>query len=172
MASNRSIRKRRGKEKAEAFSLDITALLDIFTLMMVFLLSSYNSSGVVLLVPNAIDLPISKTPTLSSTGINIQVSKSQIWVEDKEVVNTNTTETSQLFDEGGKRIIPLYDQLIKIKERIKLTEKTSHEAAPFSGVANLIVDKTLKYTYLKRVMYTCAAAGFKEFKFIVAKKAD
>lgn len=167
MARYKSLKSKRRRKKAGAFDLDITSLLDILTIMMVFLLQSYNSSGVVINVPKEIELPISNSETLSTFGVNIQVSKSQIWVDDKEVVNTENIETEQLFDEGGRRIIPLFNQLVKIKETIKQSEKLSPQAKAFSGVANLVVDKTLKYNYLKRVMYTCAAAGFKEFKFVV-----
>lgn len=165
MSRTRSIKIRRGRKKANAFDLDITPLLDIITILLIFLIQNYNVSEI--FVPKAIDLPQSKSQTVGTKGVRVQVSKSQIWVDDKEVVNTDTTEVAQLFDEGGRRIIPLYDQLVRIRQTIKQTEKFSPNAIPFSGVANLVVDKSLKYSYLKRVMYTCAAAGFKEFKFIV-----
>jgi hypothetical protein len=61
---------------------------------------------------------------------------------------------------------------MKIKETIKQSEKLSPEAKKFSGIANLVVDKSLKYNYLKRVMYTCAAAGFKEYKFVVLSESN
>ena len=147
--------------------IDITSLLDILTILLVFLLQSYNSSGVIINVPKEIELPRSSSESLNTFGVNIQVSKSQIWIDDKEVVNTEIAEQGQLFDEGGRRIVPLYNELVKIKETIKQSEKLSPQATKFSGLANLVVDKTLKYSYLKRVMYTCAAAGYKEFKFVV-----
>jgi biopolymer transport protein ExbD len=164
--ARRASRFSRGKNKQTVFDIDITSLLDILTIMLVFLLQSYNSSGVVINVPKEIDLPRSASESLNTFGVNIQVSKSQIWVDDAEVVNTEIPN-EQLFDEGGKRIVPLFNELVKIKETIKQSEKLSPQAKKFSGIANLIVDKTLKYNYLKRVMYTCAAAGFKEFKFVV-----
>jgi hypothetical protein len=138
----------------------------------VFLLQSYNSSGVVINVPKEIEIPKSSSETLNTFGVNVQVSKSQIWVDDKEVVNTESIDQGQLFDEGGRRIIPLFNQLVKIKETIKQSEKLSPDAKKFSGVANLVIDKSLKYNYLKRVMYTCAAAGFKEFKFVVLAEGN
>lgn len=164
--ARRASRFSRGKKKQTVFDIDITSLLDILTIMLVFLLQSYNSSGVIINVPKDIELPRSASETLNNFGVNIQVSKTQIFVDDAEVVNTEIPN-SQLFDEGGRRIVPLYNQLIKIKETIKASEKLSPQAAKFSGVANLVVDKSLKYNYLKRVMYTCASAGFKEFKFVV-----
>jgi biopolymer transport protein ExbD len=165
--SNRSIKLRRAKKKNGTFDIDITSLLDILTILLVFLLQSYNSSGVIINVPKGIELPRSASESLNNFGVNVQVSKTQIWVDDTEVVNTESTDQGKLFDEGGRRIVPLYNELVKIKETIKQSEKLSPEAKKFSGVANLVIDKSLKYNYLKRIMYTCAAAGFKEFKFVV-----
>jgi biopolymer transport protein ExbD len=167
MSRARSIKNRRGRKAPGAMDIDITSLLDILTILLVFLLQNYNSSGVIINVPKDIDLPRSSSISLNNYGVNIQVSKSQIWIDDKEVVNTDTADQSQLFDEGGRRIIPLYNELVRIKETIKQSEKLSPQATKFSGLANLVVDKSMKYNYLKRVMYTCAAAGFKEFKFVV-----
>jgi biopolymer transport protein ExbD len=167
MSRARSIRYRRGKKKAGAFDIDITSLLDILTILLIFLLQSYNSSGVIIHVPKDIELPRSASESLNNFGVNIQVSKAQIWVEDKEVVDAATTPSNQLYDEGNRRIVPLFNELVRLKETIKQSEKLSPEATKFSGIANLVVDKSLKYDYLKKVMYTCASAGFKEFKFVV-----
>lgn len=160
------------RKKNQVLDIDITSLLDILTIILVFLLQSYNSSGVIINVPKDINLPRSASESLNNFGVNVQVSKSQIWVDDVEVVNSNSTDKAQLFDEGGRRIVPLYNELVKIKETIKQSEKLSPQAAKFSGVANLVIEKSLKYDYLKRVMYTCAAAGFKEFKFVVLTQGN
>jgi biopolymer transport protein ExbD len=159
------------RKKDQVFDIDITSLLDILTILLVFLLQSYNSSGVTINVPKGIELPRSASETLNNFGVNVQVSKTNIWVDDVEVLNSSTSDVSQLYDEGGRRIVPLFNELVKIKETIKATEKLSPDAKKFSGLVNLVVDKSLKFNYLKRVMYTCAAAGFKEFKFVVMTKS-
>ncbi|MFL5783418.1 MAG: ExbD/TolR family protein [Bacteriovoracaceae bacterium] len=160
------------RRKDRVIDIDITSLLDVLTILLVFLLQSYNSSGVIINVPNGIDLPRSASESLNNFGVNIQVSRTNIWVDDKEVLTAETANEGQVFDEGGRRIVPLYNELIKIKETIKLSEKLSPEATKFSGIANLVVDKNLKYSYLKRVMYTAASAGFKEFKFVVLTEGN
>jgi biopolymer transport protein ExbD len=165
--ARKASRFRARRKKIQVFDIDITSLLDILTILLVFLLQSYNSSGVIINVPDDIELPRSASESLNNFGVNIQVSKSQIWVDDKEVVNTQDPDKVQTFDEGGRRIVPLYNELVKLKETFKQSEMLSPQAKKFSGIANLVVDKSLKYNYLKRVMYTCAAAGFKEFKFVV-----
>lgn len=172
MARSRSIKARRGRKSAKSIDVDITSLLDILTILLVFLLQSFNSSGVVINVPKDIEIPRSSSETINSFGVNVQVSKSQIWVDDKEVINTKDADPGTIYDEGGRRIVPLFNELTKIKETIQQSAKLSPEAKKFSGIANLVVDKSLKYNYLKRVMYTCAAAGFKEFKFVVLSEAN
>ena len=170
--SVRASRFKNRRRKDSVIDVDITSLLDILTILLVFLLQSYNSSGVIINVPDGIELPRSASESLNNFGVNIQVSKTNIWVDDKEVLTSETASQGQVFDEGGRRIVPLYNELIKIKETIKQSEKLSPEAAKFSGIANLVVDKSLKYSYLKRVMYTAAAAGFKEFKFVVLTEGN
>lgn len=163
----RASRFKNRRKKTQVLDIDITSLLDILTILLVFLLQSYNSSGVIINVPDGIELPRSASDSLNNFGVNIQVSKTNIWVDDKEVLTAESATEGQVFDEGGRRIVPLYNELIKIKETIKQSEKLSPQAKKFSGLANLVVDKSLKYSYLKRVMYTAASAGFKEFKFVV-----
>src|SRR5690606_16359483 len=90
------------RKKVQVFDIDITSLLDILTILLVFLLQSYNSSGVIINVPKDIELPRSVSESLNNFGVNIQVSKSQIWVDDVEVVNTESGEKGQVFDQGGR----------------------------------------------------------------------
>lgn len=166
MARNRSIRNKKRRDKKEQFELDITSLLDILVILLVFLLKSYNSSGVTLTIPKGIELPKSESASLNTPGVMIQVSKEKIWVDTETVLDIENAP-KRIFDEGDRRIIPLYNELVKKKEEIKTLAKQTPQAKPFSGVANLIIDKTIKYSYVKKVMYTCAAAGFRQYKFVV-----
>lgn len=167
---NRRASVRLRRKKKSTFDIDITSLLDILTILLVFLIQSYNSSGVVINVPDGITLPSSSSESLNTQGVNIQVSQSKIWVDDKEVLNTELLP-DQIYDEGGRRIVPLFNELVKVKETIKRSELLSPNAVKFSGIANLVVDKGLKYSYVKKIMYTCAEAGFKDFKFVVMNEA-
>jgi biopolymer transport protein ExbD len=164
MARNRSIRNRK-KARREATNIDITSLLDILVILLVFLLKSYNSSGVVLNVPKGITLPDSVSETANNAGIMIQVSKEKIYVDDETVLDIEKPP-AKIYSEGGRMIIPLYNELVKKKEETKVLAKQA-PIKNFTGIANLIIDKSLKYSYVKKIMYTCAAAGFKEYKFVV-----
>lgn len=166
MRKSRSIRSRGRKRKTQVFDLDITSLLDILVIMLVFLLQSTNSTGIIMTVPKGVELPTSSSATPNNEGVVIQVSPTTIWVEDREVLTIDDNIRSQV-DQGGRRLIPLFNELVKRKEIIKLSAKSSPQANEFAGVVNLIVDKTVKYSFIKKLLYTCAEAGFKEYKFVV-----
>jgi biopolymer transport protein ExbD len=163
----RTVSMRSRRKKKGAGELDITSLLDILTILLVFLVQSYNSSGVVVNIPEGIEIPNSEHITPNTEGVIVQVSKEKIWVDDVEILNTEKLPDS-VYDEGGFRIIPLYNELIKKKDLINAVSKAAGgEVKPFSGVVNLVVDKSYEYKYLKKIMYTCGQAGFREFKFVV-----
>ena len=65
MARTRSIRNQKRKNKREVLDVDITSLLDILVILLVFLLKSYNSSGVTLTIPEGIVLPDSKSQSIN-----------------------------------------------------------------------------------------------------------
>jgi biopolymer transport protein ExbD len=166
MSRSRSIRNNKRRGKREVLEIDITSLLDILVILLVFLLKSYNSSGVILTVPEGITLPNSESQSLNTAGVIIQVSPEKIWVDSKTILDKEDLPR-RLYDEGKRRIIPLYNELVRKRDEIKTLHKQTPQAAKFSGIANLVVDKSLKYSYVKKIMYTCAAAGFKQYKFVV-----
>lgn len=171
----RSIRSRNQRRTGkEPFEVDITSLLDILVILLVFLLKSYSTSGIIINIPEGVVLPSSQSKTNNNPGVMIQVSPEKIWVDDEEVLNTADTALNgqQLFSHEGRLITALYDALVKKKEEIDVTASSSPQAKPFSGIANFVVDKTLKYDYIKKLMYTTAEAGFKEYKFVVMGQAE
>jgi len=172
MRVNRLIRFRGRKKKLGLIDLDITSLLDILVIMLVFLLKSYNSSGVVLNVPKGVTLPISESQAINSPGVIVQVSPTTIWVDDNVIFDINKSRTSAVYDQGRKRIIPLFNELVKKRKIINQVQKSSPEAKKFSGIVNLIVDKSIRYSYLKKLLHTCAEAGFIKYKFIVLNESS
>ena len=165
MANKRSIRNRVARKKKEMIDIDITSLLDILVILLVFLLRSY-SSGITLNVPEGISLPTSQTQNINNLGVNIQVSATKIWVDDKQILDTSELP-DRLYDQNGRRIIPLYNELVHKKNEVDILAKSAKNAKPFSGIVNLIVDKSIKYNYIKKLLYTSATAGYKQYKFVV-----
>lgn len=169
MRSQRFIRKRDKKSKKEPVDLDITSLLDILVIMLVFLLNSYSTAGFIVDLPRGLTLPYSESTTPSTAGINIHISPTTIWVEDKEIVMLDDLrqQADRTLDHGGRRIVPLFNELVAVREQIEVVSKSAPGAQDFSGMANLVVDESIRYNLIKQIMYTTAEAGFRSFKFVV-----
>ena len=158
----RSISSRGMRRKREVLDIDITSVLDILVILLVFLLKNYDSSGVTLNVTKKIRLPVSESREINTNGILVQVSPRTIWVDDKKIIS----EKSNFSLDAG--ILSLYNELVQRKEIIENISKVTSNAEKFSGIVNLVFDKSLKYSYMKKIMHTCARAGFRKYKFVVA----
>lgn len=166
MSKARLIRFRSKKRSKNNAELDITSLLDIITILLVFLIQNYNESPVSITFPDDIKIPSSKSIEQNNTGIKVIVSPSKIWVEDRLILDSNNL-SSNTYSDGGQKINPLYDELVRKREEISAVNKTIPGSNDFTGVANLVIDKEIKYNYIKKIMYTTAMAGFKQYKFVV-----
>ncbi len=155
------------RSKPGGVDLDITSLLDIIVTLIVFLITTYNTSGIIINIPTDVKIPISTTQDINTEGVQVQVSQDRILVEDEFISETKASSTIPIFDQDGRRIIPLFNKLVEKKEMIKQLQLTDPKAKTFSGRINFILDKNIKYSLLKKLMYTAAEAGFVEYKFIV-----
>ena len=168
MARNRAIRNRKVIRTDITEDVDITSLLDILTILLIFLVANNSFTGEVInLIPD-ITLPKSESLTPNQAGVIIQVSQKELWVDDHKILDFEEKENQGLvFDQGGRRIVPLFNELVKKRDEINAINKEVPKAKEFSGVANLVFDQKLKYDLVKKIMYTAAEAGFVEYKFIV-----
>lgn len=161
MSRARSVRHKKRRFKREAMEIDITSLLDILVILLVFLLKSYNTSGLQLQLPEGLSLASSKSLSQTRPALMVHVTKEKIWVEDQEI---------EFKDSRSKKVVDLYDHLIKRKQEIQRVASVSTEANKFDGVVNLIVDKDVGYKSLRKIMHTCAEAGYLQYKLVVMKE--
>jgi biopolymer transport protein ExbD len=156
--------KKKKRTPAGLIELDITSLLDVTVLILIFLVMTFNSSGVISVLHTGIKPPTSESQVINHPGVNIEVSNDQIWVDDKLVVES---KDQMKLDQDGRRITALFDELVQKRETVQMVEKSSPNAKKFVGAVNLVVDKSAKYSYLKQLLFTSAEAGYKTYQFVV-----
>ncbi|MDB9786619.1 biopolymer transporter ExbD [Bacteriovoracaceae bacterium] len=164
MIKSTPIRKRGKRKRIKPAELDITSLLDILVILLVFLLKNYSTSSLELNIAKNIKLPQSNSKNPSVNGVVVQISPESIWV-DKKIVASNIK--SKIYDQSGNRIIPLFNELVAKKNRVENLAKSAKNTKNFSGLLNLVIDKSVKYSFIKKVLYTSAIAGYKKYKFVV-----
>jgi biopolymer transport protein ExbD len=188
MLSRRSILNRRKRKKIhQSFNLQLTSMMDILIIIVIFLLKSYHSEISSFNSTSKIKLPFSISQTIPPESLQVIVTPEAMTLENERILdflsNKNQEANAQLnyefkssdLDETGKRIIPLYDALMK--ERHKTELLLAHSKAqmegrplPFEGILAIQADKQIKYETLRKMMYTSAAAGFKVFRFLAMKR--
>lgn len=189
MAFHRSIRHRRGRHRIHKdFELQLTSMMDILVIILVFLLKSYATSTNSFTSVPGIKLPISKTQELPPDSLHLIVTPEAITFETGRVIEfvqtadaLNADQPTYAFkaedlDEGGMRIPRLYDALNAAREKAEVlrAKSTARDAngnpLPFDGILAIQADKRVKYDTLRKVMYTAGAAQFRIFRLLATKQ--
>jgi biopolymer transport protein ExbD len=149
------------------FGLQITSMIDMFTIILVFLLKSYASSAVDVTPSKSMSLPGSTANTAPIEALKLQASKEGIFVDDKNVQQLVNGELPRAQGGQDDQLIPgLYEALQKQVQKSK-DIANKNDTVQFEGKIIFQGDRSLKYQTIRRIMYTSVMAGYSDFKFAV-----
>src|SRR5262245_38834957 len=116
-------KKRQERQMAgEIRELNIVAMVDMMTIILVFLLKSYSASNVAMTASEDVHPPISSTRATPRDTVAVTITPSHILVGDKAVVQMRGNAIPQnLLD--GRRVIPLDMALKKEVDKLKYIEE-------------------------------------------------
>ncbi len=153
---------RHHKRNKHQVGLNMVSLMDIFTILVFFLLVSTTESENLPSMKD-IKLPESTAEQKPKENIVILVSNNNILVQGKQVVSTKRV----LRDKGS--VIPeLLRSLNKIAKQ-KVTRRTNEKKVKKRGVT-VLGDKDIPYVLLKKIMLTCASSEFTNISLAVIHK--
>ena len=140
-------------------------MVDMFTIIIVFLLKSFSTSAVNITPQKGLELPQSSSYVNPVEGVKLVVSKSGIYVEDKMVVGLNegVLNPSQVEANDDQFIKALFEALDKQAEKSKQIADQNKDYK-FEGKVIVQADSQLDYGLLKKVMYTSSMAGYGDMK--------
>ena len=168
-------RKRRKKKRSardlgnEISGLNITPMLDMMTILLVFLIKSYSTSSESVNVASLV-LPHSITRLNTEEALQLMVTEDAILVDQKVVskLDKGNFRPEDLPEgPGGYLVKPLYDALESNASHYKRIQEFG--GAQFQGKIALVADKGTPYGILFRILYTCGRAEFGQFKLFVQK---
>jgi biopolymer transport protein ExbD len=162
-------KKRKEREAAgEIKELNITAMMDMMTILLVFLLKSFASSSAAITASEDVRPPLSSTRASPRDTVAVTITPKNILVGDKEVVRlvNGQVPADQL---QGRLVVPLHAQLQKEVEKLKYIAERN-PAAPFSKELSVIGDKKVPYDLLLTVLYTAGQNELENYRFVVLKK--
>jgi biopolymer transport protein ExbD len=166
-------RRRKVREAAgEIKELNIVAMMDMMTILLVFLLKSYQASTINVNTGEHLSIPVSTTQLHPQENITITVSTDELAVNDRKVLDLQAGAIRTRDKEGGKEdafyVGALYDALKREVDKQKYIAQFNKNA-PFSGRVNVVADKKIAYRTLMDVLYTAGQAELGEYKFMVLK---
>jgi biopolymer transport protein ExbD len=153
----------RPKQKPK-FDLRLTSLLDMFTILLVFLLKSFSAEGQMVTNTDDLRLPESSSEKPLRAAPIISVTREWVILDDKPVIKID-----DIKGEGDLLIKPLHDGLQQARD---VAEKlgTMDERLGFHGTVDIMGDRDASFAVIKRVMYTCGRVGFNNMLLAVYKK--
>jgi len=171
MAKKRANKGRKGGGGPQR--VNINSLMDILTIMLVFLLKSYATDPINITPGPDLDIPRSTSMLQPAATVTVTVAKSSIVVDNEPVtvVKDGKVEASQ--KRGGEDayfIIPLNKVLVEAVEKKRRLEAIN-PTVKFDGVCTIVMDKEIPYRLLTEVMYTAGQAEFSNFKFATVSSA-
>jgi biopolymer transport protein ExbD len=149
------------RSKDSNATLNMVSLMDIFTILVFFLLVSAGDTEV-LPTPKKISLPESTAEKAPKKNVVIMVSEKEIKVFGKKVASVRSVIRSK------NPIIPnLMSELQQYGQTARRNKKAKYD--PKKGIT-IMGDKAIPYQVLKKIMLTCASASFTNISLAVVQK--
>lgn len=160
MRNSRRI-KRMGRNRLKITKMNLTSLMDVFTILVFFLL--VNSGSVEILdSPKEVTLPESRVETKPRETVVIFVSAEEVLVQGQLVAYVDEILANQ-----ASALEPIAARLAELKENViginTLTVSTSQEVT-------ILADKSVPFTVIKTIMSTCTGEGFENVSLAVTQK--
>jgi biopolymer transport protein ExbD len=160
---------RPGRRKTKPAPLMLTSMMDMFTIILVFLLKSYSSEGTLLTNADNLTLPnsISKKKP-SEVNLQVAVSADMVLVDNKPIVPTEDIE--RIPRENPAPIVAKLEETLKAhyaqeEEMVKLGALNKVE-----GKVVVQVDKNVSFDVLFKIMFTCGSVGYNHMNFAVMER--
>lgn len=163
-----------GGSSKDQLSLNLNPMLDIFSILITFLLMSFSSDPVTHDVDSGLELPQSNTIVALDEVPTIVVTKTELRVNDKIVSTIEAGDVPEKNRTQGA-IYPVYEELKKLAESNKrLTSRKADDpnAKGSTGALTMEMDKGHRFKLMKRIMLSAQQAEFVQFKLMVQKELN
>lgn len=160
-------------ESGDTLSLNLMPMLDIFSILITFLLMSYSTDPVSYDVNSGVELPESMTMASLDELPAIKVTKTEIMVNDRKVAQIINGDVPEK-DRSQGAIYPVFEELKKLSEanrRILGARASAADKAKLDALT-MEMDQNHRFKLMKRIMLAAQQADFVTFKLMVAKPGN
>jgi biopolymer transport protein ExbD len=179
-----NILKRKNKKRGVTATLSLTAMVDLFTVLVIFLLQNYSSTGEIIFIPKEVVLPKANRVNELKPSVVVTISSKEVLIDRTKVatfeeVQANTDWVIPNLRDQVKIILEKAkaDQDAKLQNKFKtavdktLGKEEAEDPNAWRKVT-LQADKNIDYLTMKKIMYSIYEAGGGPINFAVAKDTE
>lgn len=155
--TRRAMRKiRRVKRQSIVTSINLVSMIDMFIIMIIYLL--VNTAAVQVIGAEQVDLPKSLSLEPPRETVSVIVSATDILVDGEAVMKVEDAKAS-----AGVVLETLKARLLAESPPTEAQQQAAADGkGAEGGEVNIMADKNIPYSLLKRVMATCTSAQFEK----------
>ena len=150
----------RGRKSVNA-ELNVVPMVDMMTMLVIFLLQQFSSTGEVLYMQKDIKLPDAHHGQMIEIAPVVAISPNQVVVTGQKVADVADLD----HDSAGYLNIPALEERLRDEKKRWDFIHQSDPDKKWDGVVNIQADKTIPFRIVKRVMYSCGVAGYFNINF-------
>lgn len=155
-------RVRRRRRPAMPESLRLTSMMDILTVLLLFLLKSFVAEGEVITPAPGVSLPESTSDTSPESSVVVAILDDRILLDGRQVAQVEAGAP------GGELLIPaLAEQLDLSRRQGEAIATRRGDAATYEPKLAIQGDRDIPFAVLQRVMYTCNHSGYGDIALVV-----
>lgn len=142
--------------------LMVTPLVDMFVIIVLFLIANFSATGEILNMTKDVQLPEAKNVEEVQMAPVVLVSGEEIIVDGTSVARLVDIEGAEYLN-----IPALEEKLRELKKKTEDLHSMAGDSEGFKGDVNIQGHKSVQFKYIKKVMFSCATAGYGNINFAV-----
>jgi biopolymer transport protein ExbD len=148
--------------------LNVVPMVDMMTMLVIFLLQQFSATGEVLYMTKDIKLPDARHGQQIEVMPVVAISSSQVVVSGQKVA-----EVSELEKDPSQIIAPLVEKLRDEKKRWDFIHQNDRDREKnWKGEVNVQADVKVPFRVLRRVMASAAEAGYGNVNFATVEESS
>lgn len=158
--------------EGEGFTINLYPILDVFSILIVFLLMNYSTQGQSIESTENLELPKSEVQLSLDESAAVSITKSEIVIQGQIEIplDANGDVPARFLDQGAIRAA--YDEFVKLANSMQtLKNRDQALALTDADVRSLTLesDKSISFRVIKRIMRSAQQAEFTSWKLALDK---
>ncbi len=157
------LRKKRNYQKkhSEVPDLPLVSLIDMFTILVIFLLMNFSTDGESYFIPKGVKLPLASNGTPLKGAPLISLNSNEIIIEAEKLPGEEALNFTTDINGDMAQVISVLNTL-----KQSLTQNLK-PGETFNGKINIQADENLKLELVKKIMKICVQNGWGSINFAV-----